>query len=203
EQLRMEAAWLQAQIHPHFLFNTLNTIASLGVIDTSRMFKLLEEFGNYLQKSFAIYNTDSLISVTKELELTKSFVYIEKERFGERLHVKWNVEDEIEFKVPPLSIQPIVENAVEHGVLKRVEGGTIEIMITSHEKYFNIAIIDVGVGMEQEKVEQILTDHPAKAVGVGVTNTNRRLKKLYGKGLVIESKLGYGTTVSFDIPKDQ
>ena len=203
EQLRMEAAWLQAQIHPHFLFNTLNTIASLGVIDTTRMLKLLEEFGNYLRRSFDVHNTESLVPIENELDLTRSYLYIEKERFENRLHIKWEIEDDLDFKVPPLSIQPIVENAVEHGVLKRVNGGTICIRIIRYEKYYRIAVTDDGVGMEQEKIEQILNEHPSKVAGVGVANTNRRLKKLYGKGLVIESKVDEGTTVMFEIPKEQ
>ena len=201
EQLRMEAAWLQAQIQPHFLFNTLNTIASLGEIDTSRMLKLLEEFGNYLRRSFDVHNTESLVPIENELDLTRSYLYIEKERFGNRLHINWDIPDELNFKIPPLSIQPIVENAVEHGVLKRIDGGSIWIEITHHEQHHRIAVIDNGVGMEQEKIEEILNEHLSKVVGVAVANTNRRLKKLYGKGLVIESKKDEGTTVMFEIPR--
>ncbi|MEI3611269.1 hybrid sensor histidine kinase/response regulator [Pseudogracilibacillus sp. SO30301A] len=203
QQLRMEAAWLQAQIQPHFLFNTLNTIASLGVIDTSRMLKLLVEFGNYLRRSFDVHNTESLVLIEDELDLTRSYLYIEKERFGERLKIEWDIKDNLDFKIPPLSIQPLVENAVEHGVLKRIDGGTIGIKVTSLKKHYRIAVTDDGVGMEQEKIKQILNEHPSKVVGVGVANTNRRLKKLYGKALVIESELGHGTTVMFEIPRDR
>lgn len=199
EQLRMEAAWLQAQIQPHFLFNTLNTIASLGVIDTARMLRLLEEFGNYLQRSFDIQNTESVVPIENELELTRSYLYIEKERFGERLYIKWDIENELDFKIPPLTIQPIVENAIKHGILKQIDGGTICIQITRHEEFYMIAISDDGVGMAQEKIDQLLYKHPSKVEGVGIANTNRRLKKLYGKGLVIESALSKGTTVMFEI----
>lgn len=199
EQLRIEAAWLQAQIQPHFLFNTINTIASLAEIDTDRMVRLLDEFANYLRKSFDSHNIHSLVSIDKEIDLTKSYLYIEKERFGERLHVEWDVEENKELSIPPLSIQPIVENAVRHGILKRLEGGTIRIELKEHPTHFEISIIDDGVGMKESQIERILQDKDYG--GIGVSNTNKRLKKLYGKGLTITSQLKMGTTVSFTIPK--
>lgn len=202
EQLRFEAAWLQAQIKPHFLFNTLNTIASLGEIDTNRMINLIDEFGNYLRKSFDVYNTNHLIPISHELDLTKSYLFIEKERFGDRLEIDWNIEHVEDLKVPPLSVQTLVENAVNHGVLKHVHGGRVSINIIEHDTYFEIAICDDGVGMSDEKVQQILSDDPDTSEGVGVTNTNRRLKKLFRKGLSITSQPGQGTTVSFHIPKE-
>jgi sensor histidine kinase YesM len=201
EQLRMEAAWLQAQIQPHFLFNTLNTIASLAEIDQTRMVELLHEFGNYLGRSFNVYNTQALIPVEDELNLTRSYLFIEKERFGERLHVEWEIDDDLDVQVPPLSIQPIVENAVRHGVLQRIEGGTIRIQMKDYEMYTEITIVDNGVGMEPERVQEILRDAPRITGGIGITNTNRRLKKLYGRGLEIVSVLNEGTTVRFQVLK--
>ncbi len=201
EQLRMEAAWLQAQIQPHFLFNTLNTIASLAEIDQTRMVELLHEFGNYLRRSFNVYNTQALIPVEDELNLTRSYLFIEKERFGERLHIEWEIDDDLDVQVPPLSIQPIAENAVRHGILKRIEGGTIRIQIKDYETYTEIAIIDNGVGMGPERVQEILRDAPSISGGIGIGNTNRRLKKLYGKGLEIVSVLDEGTTVRFQVLK--
>src|SRR5690625_2679570 len=156
EQLRIEAAWLQSQIQPHFLFNTLNTIASLSEIDTERMIRLLNEFGNYLQKSFDSNNTESLTLVENELELTKSYLYIEQERFGDRLQIEWEMEDSLDFQIPPLSIQPLVENAVRHGVLKQANGGTVTIQIIGQDTHVNIAVIDDGAGMKQEKIHEIL-----------------------------------------------
>lgn len=201
KQLRMEAAWLQAQIQPHFLFNTLNTIASLATTDTGRMIELLNEFGNYLQGSFDVNNTQALVPLDDELNLTRSYLFIEKERFGERLQIEWEIDDTVNVKIPPLSIQPIVENAVRHGVLKRIEGGTIRIQIKDTKMHTEIAIVDDGVGIEQEKLQAILGDTPSTTGSIGVANTNRRLKKLYGKGLDITSTPNIGTTVTFRIPK--
>ncbi len=201
EQLRMEAAWLQAQIQPHFLFNTLNTIASLATIDTGRMIELLNEFGNYLQKSFNVYNTQALVPLEYELNLIRSYLFIEKERFGERLNIEWEIDDKVDVQIPPLSIQPIIENAVRHGVLKRIEGGTIRIQIKDTNTHTEIAIVDDGIGIEQEKLQLILSEAPSTTGGIGVANTNRRLKKLYGKGLDIVSTPNVGTTVRFQVPK--
>jgi sensor histidine kinase YesM len=201
EQLRLEAAWLQSQIQPHFLFNTLNTIASLSEIDTERMTKLLNEFGNYLRKSFDVHNTESLTPVENELDLISSYLYIEQERFGDRLQVKWEIGESLDFYIPPLTIQPLVENAVRHGVLKQANGGTVTVRITAEDAHYEIAIEDDGIGMDQAKMQEILAGQPYHVSGIGVVNTNKRLKKIYGNGLEMESETGKGTTVKFQIPK--
>lgn len=200
--LRMEAAWLQAQIRPHFLFNTLNTIASLAEIDTQRMVRLLQELGTYLQRSFDATNTLTLVPLENELKLTHSYLYIEKERFGERIKVEYDMtlNDTKLIKVPPLSIQPLVENAIEHGILKRANGGTVSIKMTDHQTHFTITISDDGVGMTQTQVDKVLSGTRDERTGIGLPNTNRRLQKLFGKGLTIESTLDQGTFISMDIP---
>lgn len=202
EQLRMEAAWLHAQIQPHFLFNTLNTIASLSEIDKNRMTKLLMEFSNYLRKSFDPKNSQRMIPLKHEIELIQSYLYIKKERFGERLNVKWDVDPSVmNTQIPSLTIQPLVENAIRHGILKRMEGGTIDIHIQKTHEHIIIAIRDNGVGMDSEKIQQVLSSKPEQLEGVGLYNTNKRLKQIYGVGLQIKSRINHGTTVSFTIPK--
>ncbi len=201
EQLSMEAAWLQAQIQPHFLYNTLNTIVSLSDIDSGRMTSLLQEFGNYLQKSFNPKNLQRLVPLKHELSLLKSYLYIEKERFGDRLSVKWEVSENINLSIPPLTIQPLVENAIRHGILKRDNGGTIQIRINDKEKCMEFEIRDDGVGMDDEELKQVLSSRYGNSSGVGLANTNRRLIKLYGKGLKIHSIVNKGTSITFEIPK--
>lgn len=201
ERLRMEAAWLQAQIQPHFLFNTLNTIISLSIIDTKRMTTLLNKFGYYLRQSFDPKNLEPIVPLQDELELLEAYLYIEKERFGDRLQIVWEVEDPSHVGVPPLAIQTLVENAARHGVLKRVKGGTIYISVRHEDNYVEVEVRDDGIGMADEKVKQILISRPNKGRGIGLLNTNQRLMQLYGEGLQIVSKLDEGTTVSFKIPK--
>jgi sensor histidine kinase YesM len=201
ERLRMEAAYLQAQIHPHFLFNTLNSLMALSDIDPERMRKLGDAFAAFLRISFDFLNTGELVELSHELKLSEAYLYIEKERFGDRLSVIWEVEPGISLRLPPLSIQPLIENAVKHGLLSQNKGGTLHIRITRrHDNFTLIEVKDNGKGMEQEKVSQLLNPSIEGNSGIGISNTNRRLTQLYGRGLSIISKPNEGTTVSFVIP---
>lgn len=197
KSMRMEAAWLQAQMKPHFIFNTLNTITSLSSIDPDRMVELLHAFASYLRASFDFQNAGELVPISHELELVQAYLYIEKERFCERLLVIWEVEDDLETYIPPLSIQTLVENALRHGILNRPEGGTVRISIKHEGEDVVILIEDDGVGMSEERVQQLSSEQRDGAIGIGVWNTDRRLKQAYGTGLCIQSEEGKGTTISF------
>lgn len=201
EKLRMEAAWLQAQIQPHFLFNTLNTIAALSDIDSEKMLDLLEQFGHYLQSSFDFKNSERLVPLEHELALVRSYLYIEQVRFEERLQVKWEVGVPLDVHVPPLSIQPLVENAIRHGILKRPEGGQIVIRISDHGQHAKICISDDGVGMDEETLCSIMSAQADSHSGVGIINTDRRLRQLYRQGLIIDSQPNKGTRVCFQVKK--
>ncbi|WP_080832134.1 hybrid sensor histidine kinase/response regulator [Cohnella massiliensis] len=197
ERLRMEAAWLQAQVQPHFLFNTLNSIAALSEIDTARMRSLLDVFGKYLQASFDFRNSERVVPLGRELELVRAYLYIERERFEERLRVRWEVpENLLSPLIPPLSVQTVVENAVRHGVLKRTEGGTVRIEARDNGDHVAIRVSDDGVGIEKRILTNMLEDRPGRAGGIGLLNTNRRLQQIYGRGLDIASVPGQGTTVT-------
>lgn len=202
ERLGMEAAWLQAQIRPHFLFNTLNSIMSLGQIDVVRMSNLLVQFSNYLRNSFDMKNLDRVVPFHHELKLLESYLYIEQERFGDRLKVKWAIDDVKDVKIPPFSIQTLVENAVNHGVLKKVEGGTVTIKAHREVGYTEFSIIDDGIGMDNEKIQEIQTLQPDRKKGIGIVNTEQRLQQLYGKGLHIRSTRHIGTTITFRVPDE-
>lgn len=201
DKLDMEAAWLQAQIKPHFIFNTLNTIISLRYIDIDQMTELLREFSKYLRISFQATNTDSTVPLRDEIALVRSYLFIEKVRFDDRLHIVWDVDDTISIHVPPVSIQTIVENAVRHGVLSRVIGGTVTIRIKECSDYVSIQIIDDGFGMDEAKVQEILNNQSNKHSGIGLINTRKRLRRLYDEEIRIKSIPGRGTKISFNIPK--
>ncbi|WP_227793580.1 hybrid sensor histidine kinase/response regulator [Paenibacillus guangzhouensis] len=203
ERLRMEAAWLQAQIQPHFLYNTLNSIAALSEIDYDQMSTLLEEFGHYLRASFDFRNLERLVPLEHELGLVRSYLYIEKVRFGNRFNIHWEVDPRVHLQVPPLSIQTLVENAIRHGLLSRYEGGEIHIQITENEHEAEISIADNGIGMDEETVRRVLNSRLDVRRGIGLFNTNQRLRQLYGKGkgLQIRSVPNQGTIVSFVVPK--
>ncbi|MNI39291.1 Sensor histidine kinase YpdA [compost metagenome] len=202
ERLRIEAAYLQAQIHPHFLFNTLNSIMALSDIDTEKMRKLGNAFASFLRISFDFLNTGELVELSHELELIETYLYIEKVRFEDRLSIVWEVEPHINLLLPPLSIQPLIENAVKHGLLSQSKGGTVHIRIARQDSFTLIEVKDNGKGIEQEKVIQLLNPIMKGKSGIGLSNTNRRLIQLYGQGLSISSKLNEGTTVSFVVPNN-
>ncbi|MBO0991993.1 hybrid sensor histidine kinase/response regulator [Bacillus sp. SD088] len=202
ERLRMEAAWLQAQIKPHFILNTFNSIAALSRLDLDRMDKLIHELSNFIHLSIQFQNTDGLSSLENELQLVHSYLFIQKERFRERLRVVWNVDKHIQINIPPLSIQPLVENAIQHGLMKRSEGGEVRISVKDLQKSIVISVADNGVGMKEEAVEQLLDGKRKEGTGIGIFNTDRRLKHLYGQGLKIDSTLEVGTIISFSINKE-
>ena len=193
ERQRMEAAWLQAQIQPHFFFNVLNSIISLRHVDEERMESLLLAFSEYLQTSFAFQNADLVVPIDYELKLVRSYIAIAQIRFGNKITVVWDIPENIQLSVPPLSIQTLVENAIQHGILKRRKGGTITIKITESEVSFTVSIIDNGVGFDSSA--------PKNKESIGLLNTSQRLKQLFGVELKVESVLDKGTTISFPVPK--
>lgn len=200
DRLRIEAAYLQAQIQPHFLFNTFNALMVLSEIDTEKMRMLGEALTSFLRISFDYLNTGEMVVLSHELELVESYLYIEKERFRDKLSVVWEVESDISLLLPPLSIQPLVENAVNHGLMSRAIGGTVHLRVVRQYHSILIEVIDNGIGMSLEMVAHLLNPAMKEKGGIGISNTNRRLIQLYGRGLSIDSKPGEGTTVSFVIP---
>ncbi|WP_245368451.1 hybrid sensor histidine kinase/response regulator [Paenibacillus silagei] len=201
QSLRMEAAYLQAQIQPHFLFNTLNALMALSEFDQPKMRDLGEAFSSYLRISFDYMNSQQLVGLSHELELVESYLFIEKARFEERLQIEWEVDPGIELLLPPLTLQPLVENAVRHGLLSRKAGGKLQIRIHRQKGYTSFEVEDNGKGMSGEQVARLLDDTFRAHRGIGLLNTNRRLTQLYGEGLVIRSQPEVGTTVSFVIPE--
>ncbi|KEK10420.1 ethylene receptor [Lysinibacillus sphaericus] len=197
ERHRMEAAWLQAQIEPHFLFNTLNAILTLSEMDSERTSRLVEALSDFLRESYNFQNVEALVPLENELTLIQAYLYIQQERFGDRIHVKWNLEASTDVLIPSLTIQPLVENALQHGILKRTEGGTIHIRIFESESQLEITVSDNGVGMDELRLSQLLQTNQQPHKSIGLMNTHLRLQQHYGQGLTITSKLHEGTSVSF------
>nr|WP_156417563.1 ATP-binding protein [Paenibacillus etheri] len=199
DQLRLEAAWLQAQIQPHFIFNALNAVTALSDINLDKMRNLLDEFSNFLRNKFEFQNMDRLVPIEEELSLVRSYLYIEKVRFEERLQVIWETDDCGDIKVPFLTIQPLVENAIRHGIMKRNRGGTILIRISIYETHAEITVEDDGNGIDGVQLQRILERKADSRSGVGLINTDQRLKRHFGTGLHITSTLGTGTKVTFHV----
>lgn len=198
--MRTEMAFLQAQIKPHFLYNALNTMIAFCPVDPQKTMELLDELSVYLRGSFDFQNRDQLVPLKKELELVKAYLSLEKARFDERLLIEIEIDANLQSLLPPLCIQPIVENAVRHGVTQNEQGGTIGIRLTETEDKVTVTVSDDGPGIREERLKQILSDKREDG-GVGLLNIHRRLTHLYGSGLRIESEWSRGTTVSFDVRK--
>lgn len=197
ERNRMEAAWLQAQIEPHFLFNTLNAILTLSELDSERTSKLVEALSDFLRESYNFQNVEALVPLENELRLIQAYLYIQQERFGERIQVRWELDVNMDICIPSLTIQPLIENALVHGILKRKEGGTVLIRMVDNDTHIEITVADNGVGMDEKQLTQLLqpTKRPSKSIGL--LNTHIRLQQHFGQGLHITSKLHEGTSVSF------
>lgn len=200
QSMRMETAYLQAQIKPHFLFNTMNSIMALSEFDLKQMRRVTNAFTDYLQYSVDFLNSSQLVSLENEISLVKAYLFIEKIRFEDRLSIVWDIQPEFQFMLPPLSIQPLVENAVRHGLLSRAKGGELIIRIVQTEAAACIKIIDNGKGMSEGEIEDIFSPDRNNSGGIGLRNTNRRLIQRYGHGLRLQSEPGTGTTVTFFIP---
>lgn len=199
QTISAEMAFLQAQIKPHFMFNALNTIIAVLYTDPDKATRLLIELSHYLRGSFDFQNREQLSTLQKETDLVRSYLFLEQARFEDRLNVEYVIDAPLDRLVPPLSIQPIVENAVRHGVTKQISGGTVHIKIHEREGRIMISVTDNGVGMRPDKVDSLLSGTPHTG-GVGLRNIHARLLTLYGKGLQIESRVGFGTSVSFEVP---
>ncbi|OXM82990.1 ATP-binding protein [Paenibacillus rigui] len=195
--INAEMAFLQAQIKPHFLFNTLNTVISVSYTDVGKAQELLGELGQYLRSSFDFQNLEHLVSIRKELELVESYLIIEQARFGPRLQVIYDIDEQIRVPIPPLVIQPIVENAVRHGVTKRPEGGTVRISAKSGQDGIVVLVEDDGPGFS---LESKMAGTKERTGGVGLANIERRMRTLYGTGLEIDSTPGQGTKVTIRVP---
>lgn len=200
ERLNMEAAWLQAQIRPHFLFNTLGTIISLSYSDQKAMIKLLNGFSDYLRMSFKPTNTDSVVPLDEELELIYAYLQIEKFRFADRINIMFAVDQTDDLFIPPLALQTIVENALNHGILAKPEGGTLFVALEHHKSHAKLIVQDNGVGMDERQITHLLEQQGVGHKGIGISNTHARLKRQFGKGLEITSVIGEGTTITMYLP---
>lgn len=204
DRLGLEAAWHQAQIKPHFILNTLNAVASLSEVDVVGMRELLVEFSDYLRESFDFRQSHRVVPLEQELKLVRAYLNVEKTRFQDRLNVVWDIAANVppSLEIPPLSLQPIVENAVRHGVLKKSRGGTVAIRIAKHEQAVRVTVEDDGPGIDDETRASILSGKGKGKgnSGIGLRNTNLRLKRLYGAGLRFEHVPGRGMRVSFEVP---
>jgi len=196
-----ELSFLQAQIKPHFIYNALSVISSLSLVEPAKAKALILDLSDYLRGSFDFESKEGLTTLKRELNLVKSYIAIEQARFKERLCVDFEINN-INCTVPMLSIQPLVENAVRHGIMPMISGGKVFISVRYEGEYIKISVSDNGVGIDEKKLQKILSGEVENG-SVGIKNIHRRLIKLYGRGLTITRGEENGTKVEFDIPLKQ
>lgn len=194
---RAEVRALQRQINPHFLFNSLNTIASFIRFDPNKARNLIISLSTYLRHNLEF--SENLISIDKEIEQVKSYVEIEKARFGELLNVEYDI-DKVDVRIPSLIIQPLVENAIIHGILEGGEEGCVKISVKQHKDRVRISVIDNGIGISQKVIDDLYSDNMPKNK-IGLYNVHLRLKLFYRHGLKIK-RLDKGTVIEFDVRRE-
>lgn len=193
---KAELKALQRQINPHFLFNALNAITSFIRIDPNKARELIINLASYLRYNLEI--NSEFIDIKKELKQVKDYIEIEKARFGNKLNIVYDV-DNVDLDIPSLTIQPLVENAIIHGILKDKGAGTVKIIVKDRGEKVKISIIDSGVGISEEAIKNIYKDAVPENK-IGLYNVHLRIKLIYGEGLIIE-RLEKGTKIEFYIKR--
>lgn len=200
-----EIKTLQAQIHPHFLFNTLNTILSLTRIDAEKARKLLRNLSNYIRQNLSAATSEK-VTLQDELQHIRSYMSIEQTRFEDKLFIRYEVEDAaLHALVPPLTLQPLVENSIRHGFRDKTDNCVIDILVEGEPASgVSVTIRDNGEGITPERLQYLgrqMLDS-ASGTGMAVYNVNRRLTLMYGPeaSLNIKSDKSAGTEINFRIP---
>jgi len=192
---------LRAQINPHFLFNALNTIRYFVRTDPKTARRLLLNLSEVFQRAL---RSGEFVPLRDELSYVEAYLALEKARLDDRLKVEWGILPEavLDHPVPTLILQPVVENAVIHGIVRQPDGGTVRLAIEEADGDLLLRVEDDGAGIEPARLAEILGPEQAPNAAIGLRNIDGRLRAMYGEEyrLVVESKVGRGTSVQIRIP---
>ena len=194
ELTEMRIATMLSQIKPHFIYNTLGTIEQFCYEEPEKAANLVHEFSLYLRGNFTELDNNAPIRVTQEIEHVKHYVGIEQVRFPD-ITITYDIQEE-DFLVPALSVQPLVENAIKHGLMGLEAGGTVKIATYETKDAYCVSVADDGVGFE----ENVFSDGQPH---VGIRNIRARIEAMCGGTLEIMSEPGKGTTAVITIPKEE
>ncbi|MFS0576194.1 sensor histidine kinase [Sporosarcina sp. 179-K 3D1 HS] len=202
-----EIKTLQAQISPHFLFNSMNIIVSLIRTDPDQARKLLTSLSYFLRQNLE-GTTAEQVTLEQELLHVEAYLKIEEARFVDKLTIRYDIDQRIlDEMIPPLTLQPIVENAIKHGIKNMEKNSVVKIRMRTRDKGIEIAVQDNGQGIPPDRMADLGSNQIASATGtgMGLFNVNRRLIMTFGEqaALQIQSDRGKGTTVCFIIPKKE
>ena len=183
-----------SQIQPHFLYNTLNSIYQLCETNPMRARTLVNSFAEYLRNNLSTLEEPGLISFETELAHVNTYLDIEKVRFEDTLEIEYDVKC-VDFSLPVLTVQPIVENAVKHGTSKKRGGGKVTISTREEKENYVITVSDTGCGFDPTKPKNDGKVH------IGIENVKQRLTNMCAGTLTIQSTVGEGTVATIRIPK--
>lgn len=195
-----ELKYYYAQITPHFLYNTLNTIIGLSYQDAGQTREALEHLAVYFRSKLDFQKQHSLIPLDDEVELVQSYLAIEKLRFGKQLTIYYDIDETIQIMVPAMTIQPLVENAIQHGLAKKKEAATLKLSIQREEGFIKIIIEDNGVGIPEAKQSQLLHGYSQR---IGFMNPFEKLKLMKNSSFQLFSKEGKGTRIIITLPDEE
>jgi len=191
ELARSQLATLKAQLHPHFLFNTLNAISALVARAPEQAERMIARLSELLRAT--LETDEARVPLRRELEFVERYLAIERVRFGERLRVETQVDPSVwGAEVPHLILQPLVENAVKHGVARHAAGGRIRITARQEVNRLVLEVHDDGPGA---------ADAAAIEEGIGISNTRRRLERLFGADARLEFRSEEGFTAALSLPR--
>lgn len=191
-----QAKLVFSQMQPHFIFNALDTIYYLAGTEPERAKTAISDFSDYLRANFSVSSVHEPIPFELELQHIEKYLSLEKLRFEERLNIVWDIRAR-NFLLPPLSVQPLVENAVKHGVTKKRTGGTVTIHTEEHQNEYQITVVDNGVGFDPSAVPE----KEENRSHIGISGVRRCLALMCGGTLNITSRPGIGTKAVITIPK--
>lgn len=181
-----------SQIQPHFIYNTLSSIRTLIKLDPDRAYSLVYDFSKYLRANIDSIGQGGMIPFARELEHIQNYCNIEKVRFGDKLSLVYDIGPD-GFEVPPLTVQPLVENAIKHGIRGKNGGGTVKVRTAEDENSYLVEVLDDGAGFD--------TGAEVSRSSAGLENIRLRLREIAGAGLEINSIPGKGTRAIVRIPK--
>ncbi len=194
EQVKLQVSAMISQMQPHFLYNSLAVIEALCEEDPGLAAKAIGEFSEYLRENIDFADKSEPVSFSEELNHIKTYIWLEKLRFSNKLNIEFDISC-TSFLVPALSVQPIVENAIKHGVCKKKDGGTVRISSFETGEHYIVSVVDDGTGFDITVYEDDGRKH------LGIENTRYRIREMVGGSLTIESTPGKGTKVTIKIPK--
>lgn len=193
---------LQSQMNPHFLFNTLNTISRIAMFESAdNTVKLIEATSKILR--YNLDYKDRLVELKDEINAIKAYITIQETRFQDQMSFIFNIDNNVDsIKLPPMLIQPVLENAIIHGLQEKDKDGIINIIIKKEQHFISINIKDNGIGMDDEKIENLLNDQTDEKKGLGILNVKKRLELYYSRNdlFQIKSQKAQWTEVIILIP---